>query len=133
MVERTLVRPPSSQLGPIAEADREARIAASPVAGKYDTAIDRVSAHEILLERAGQAARAAEEAEAREATMQAEAREYQRARRYSGGRVAQSSSRAGREGDSLGEAISTAVIKELRGTTGRRIVRGILGGLFRSR
>ncbi|WP_370283477.1 helicase HerA-like domain-containing protein [Pseudooceanicola sp.] len=133
MVERTLVRPPSSQLGPIAEADREARIAASPVAGKYDSAIDRVSAHEILLERAGQAARAAEEAEAREATMQAEAREYQRARRYSGGRVSQSSSRAGREGDSLGEAISTAVIKELRGTTGRRIVRGILGGLFRSR
>jgi hypothetical protein len=29
--------------------------------------------------------------------------------------------------------MSEAVIKELKGTTGRRIVRGILGGLFRNR
>ena len=44
MVERTLIRPPSSQLGPIAEGQRRDVIAASPVAGKYDKAVDRESA-----------------------------------------------------------------------------------------
>jgi hypothetical protein len=29
--------------------------------------------------------------------------------------------------------MSEAVIKELKGTTGRRLVRGILGGLFKGR
>jgi hypothetical protein len=29
--------------------------------------------------------------------------------------------------------MTEAVIKELKGTTGRRIVRGILGGLFKGR
>ena len=37
MVERTLVRPPSSRLGPILETERAALINASPSRGKYDT------------------------------------------------------------------------------------------------
>ena len=52
MVQRTLIRPPSSQLGPIDAAARAALMAASPMAGKYDTAIDRESAFEILSKRA---------------------------------------------------------------------------------
>ena len=35
--------------------------------------------------------------------------------------------------DSFGGAIAQVVLKELQGTTGRRIVRGILGTLFRGR
>ena len=44
--------------------------------------------------------------------------------------------RAGRLDDApgtFGSAMSEAVIKELKGTTGRRIVRGILGSLFKGR
>jgi uncharacterized protein len=37
MAERTLIRPPSSHLGPIADATRAALIGMSPLAGKYDT------------------------------------------------------------------------------------------------
>jgi DNA helicase HerA-like ATPase len=48
MVERTLVRPPSSRIGTISEEERKAVIAASPVGGIYDKAIDRESAFEIL-------------------------------------------------------------------------------------
>jgi hypothetical protein len=33
----------------------------------------------------------------------------------------------------MGDALTTAVVKELRGTTGRRLVRGILGTLFKGR
>jgi len=52
VVERTLIRPPSSRLGPITVGEREAIIAQSPLAGRYDEALDRPSAYEMLKERA---------------------------------------------------------------------------------
>ena len=38
-----------------------------------------------------------------------------------------------RADDSFGEAMGKMGMKELTGTTGRRMVRGILGGLFKGR
>lgn len=133
IVERTLIRPPSSQLGPITKAERKRVMGASPVAGKYDTTVDRRSAFEILKSRADAAARAAAEEEAREEEMSAREREYSAGRRYSGARVGRSTSKRLRQQPSFGEAMSKMVVKELTGTTGRRIVRGILGGLFKGR
>ncbi|MDJ0921978.1 MAG: DUF853 family protein [Henriciella sp.] len=60
IVQRTLIRPPSSRLGPATEAEREAEMQNSPVLGLYDEAIDRESAYEILLKREEEAAEAAE-------------------------------------------------------------------------
>ncbi len=135
IVERTLIRPPSSQLGPITAAERQAIMAASDMAGKYDETLDRKSAYEVLTQRAEQAAAAAQSAEE---TAEAEdaapmAREFNTARRYSGARVPRSTSRRYRQPDSIGSAMNEALIKELKGTTGRRIVRGILGSLFKGR
>ena len=59
MVERTFIRPPSGQLGPVTPAQRQATIAASPVAGKYETTIDRESAYEKLRVKAAANAPAA--------------------------------------------------------------------------
>ncbi|MFK7754227.1 MAG: helicase HerA-like domain-containing protein, partial [Sedimentitalea sp.] len=56
VVERTLIRPPSSQLGPISTTERAAVMAASDMAGKYDKPLDRRSAYEILRARADTAA-----------------------------------------------------------------------------
>ena len=56
VVERTLIRPPSSQLGPITPDERQGVVKASPLFGKYETPIDRRSAYEILSERAKAAA-----------------------------------------------------------------------------
>ncbi|MGE0719787.1 MAG: helicase HerA-like domain-containing protein, partial [Alphaproteobacteria bacterium] len=53
VVERALVRPPDSRLGPITPDERRAIIAASPVAGRYDAAVDRESAFEMLQGRLG--------------------------------------------------------------------------------
>lgn len=135
IVERTLIRPPSSKLGPVDAEVRKAVIDGSPIAGKYETVKDRESAYEILTRRAAEAAREAEEAEKAEAEAEEEEREFRSARRYSptGSRTTRSSSRSRKSPESLGEALGKAVIKELGGTTGRRIVRGILGGLFKSR
>ncbi|ATG39602.1 helicase HerA-like domain-containing protein [Phaeobacter piscinae] len=134
VVERTLIRPPSSQLGPITAAERAAFLQTSDMAGKYDQTSDRRSAYEILAERAAKAAAEAEAAEvAAEAAPEPMAREYNAGRRYSGSRVSRSSSRRMKPRDSFASAMSEAVIKELKGTTGRRLVRGILGGLFKGR
>lgn len=133
VAERTLIRPPSSQLGPITKAERQAVIDGSPIAGKYEHIIDRASAFEALTKRAEDAAKAAEEAEAKEEEMSVAQREYQSGRKYSGTKVTRSTSRATRKTTSIGAEISKVVIKELKGTTGRRIVRGILGGLFKGR
>jgi DNA helicase HerA-like ATPase len=137
VAQRTLIRPPSSKLGPIEASDRRALMATSPMGAKYDTAVDRESAHEILLKRADAAAKEAAAAEEAEAKAEEEEREFRNARRYDGGSSRSTSSRTSRsrssKDQSFGEAIGSAVIKELKGTTGRRIVRGILGTLFKSR
>ena len=55
-------------------------------------------------------------------------------RRYDGPVVGKSTSRAAPgQLQEFGTAVAGVVIKELKGTTGRRIVRGILGGLFKGR
>mmetsp|Transcript_23572 Transcript_23572/g.41688 ORF Transcript_23572/g.41688 Transcript_23572/m.41688 type:complete len:515 (+) Transcript_23572:49-1593(+) len=134
IVERTLIRPPSSQLGPITVQERQGVMAASDMAGKYDTTLDRKSAFEILKARADKAA--AEAAKAEEKAEEAETpmlREFNAARRYSAKGVTRSTSRPVRRGASFGEAMTKMVVKELTGTTGRRMVRGILGGLFKGR
>jgi hypothetical protein len=160
VVERTLIRPPSSRVGPISGAERASVMAGSLVAGKYDTSFDRLSAHEMLRERADRAADAAARAEQDAVRLEAEAarrseedkwrkeedkrlererraaeQEYARARRYdpTPRRTTPARRSTTREPDSLGEALGKAVMKELGGTTGKRIVRGILGGFFKSR
>jgi len=51
MVERTLVKPPNSRVGPITDAERKAVMNASPVRGEYDGTVERDSAYEILQKR----------------------------------------------------------------------------------
>ncbi len=66
MVQRTLIRPPASRLGPLTDAEREKLIAQSPLTGQYDKSVDRESAFEILKQRAEEAVKLEEEAERRE-------------------------------------------------------------------
>jgi DNA helicase HerA-like ATPase len=136
IVERTLIRPPSSQLGPITKAEHRDILAASDMSGKYDETLDRKSAFEILSKRAEAAAAEAEKAEEKaEEETQPALREFNAVRRFEGTRVARSTSRPTRKpkNDGLGAAVASVILKELKGTTGRRLVRGILGGLFKGR
>ncbi|PRY25938.1 hypothetical protein CLV78_10128 [Aliiruegeria haliotis] len=136
MAERTLIRPPSSQLGPLDTALRKAAIADSPVAGKYEDTRDRRSAHEILSERAAKAAAEAAEVEADEEEAPMAEREYRSARRYSGSRVGRSTSKPARRSsrsDSVGEAFAKSFARQLGTKSGQAVVRGILGGIFKGR
>ena len=109
---------------------------ASPLGTKYGETRDRDSAYEALSARAAAAASEAEVSEALEEAAPVAEREYRAARRYSGTRVGRSSARQG-PGAGLGAAdtaaLGTAIVKELKGTTGRRLVRGVMGGLFKGR
>ena len=134
MAERTLVRPPSSQLGPIDPAIRAQLMRASGLAATYDPAIDRDSAHERLRARAERAARDAAEVEDR---TEAEEREFARARRYDGddragetGARRTSPSRPTGRSDSIGTAFAKSFARQLGTKSGQAIVRGVLGSIF---
>lgn len=51
MVERVMIRPPSARIGTITPDERQAIMAASPVKGRYDSAVDSESAYEMLQQR----------------------------------------------------------------------------------
>ena len=133
MAERTLVRPPSSWLGPIEATERAAVVGASPVAGRYEATVDRESAAEILARRAEGAAEAAARAEAEEGAVEPREREHRTGRRYTGPGVGRSSSRVRRRGDGVGEAFAKSMARSIGNQAGRALVRGVLGGLFRGR
>ena len=109
MVGRTMMRPPSSRMGPIQLAERRKIIANSPVAGLYDEIIDRESAFEVLKKRA-----------ARQQQEEEKARPLPSNNR--------SSSRQG---------VTETAVKQLARTLARELgnslVRGILGSLRRGR
>jgi DNA helicase HerA-like ATPase len=107
IVERTLVRPPSSRLGPISAAERSALQQASPVAGKYERAADRESAYEILEQRAARAAQQADEEPERKETRRSSNRQ------------------------SVAEAAIKSVVRSVGTSLGHALVRGILGSLKR--
>lgn len=139
MAERTLVRPPNSQLGPIDGALRAQMIVASPMGRKYEDTVDRDSAYERLRGRAEVAARAAAEAEAAEARAAKDAaqrreedREFSRARRYDGGGAREPARRtSSSRSDSLGTTLAKSFVRQLGTKTGQAVVRGILGSMFK--
>jgi DNA helicase HerA-like ATPase len=135
IAERTLVRPPSSRLGPCEDAARAAAIAASPVAGKYDTVVDRDSAWEMLRKRAEDAARAAgataAEAERTKGGLQLDLNEFNHGSRYDGSRVEAPAKKtpSGRS-DSITETFAKSFARQLGSKSGQAIIRGVLGTLF---
>tara|TARA_R110002096_G_scaffold13376_6_gene47469 strand:+ start:474 stop:2057 length:1584 start_codon:yes stop_codon:yes gene_type:complete len=143
MVERTLVRPPSSQLGPIDPGQRAVVMAQSPVVGKYEAEVDRDSAYERLRARAEAAAHAAATAEAQQAQDAREEidsretdREFNSARRYSGNTPARKTAtrtRRSSRSDSIADAFAKSFARQLGTRGGQALVRGILGSLFKSR
>ncbi|MDO5657163.1 MAG: DUF853 family protein [Paracoccus sp. (in: a-proteobacteria)] len=146
VVQRTLIRPPFAQLGPITEAERAAILAASSLGLKYNKTLDRESAHEILDRRAAEAAAQAEQSGARDDDLWSmggeKSESLTRARRYDhgidglnipgGARSARSRSTKSNS-DSVIDAFSKTVAREIGRQGSRVILRGVLGGLYRGR
>jgi len=115
VVQRTLMRPPCSRMGPITKTERKEILRYSDMADKYDETIDRESAYEILAERAER--RAKEE----EKNRQREEREKSRS----------SSRRKPARRRSNRQSVGEAAFKTAARTLARELVRGVLGSLKR--
>ncbi|MEQ1950761.1 helicase HerA-like C-terminal domain-containing protein [Mesorhizobium sp. CN2-181] len=138
MVQRTLMRPPASRLGPIAPEERKKLILESPVAGQYDQAVDRESAFEMLQKKAAQAQQ--QEAEAQtggqggggwtlpdfggDSSQPAPQDRNQPASRQRAPAGPRPSNR-----QTVAEAAIKSVVRSVGSSLGRALVRGILGSL----
>ena len=151
MVERTLIRPPTSRVSPITEAERQAVRAASPIGTRYDMAVDRDSAAEVLERKAADASAVADEVEEQgvertRAAPRRTANVWERAGERAAGAAASSlGNKLGRQLSgrpsraSPAKAAAGSVASSVGTELGRmigvpglgRFARGLLGGLMR--
>ena len=146
VVQRTLIRPPSSRLGALTKKERQEVINMSPVGAQYDKTVDRESAYEILKKRAEEAAKREEEERLREDEEREENNGRTRRRTRSGFELpdfdrddrptkrSRSKSRSRRRRGSRGrqtvaEAAMKSAARSIATSLGRALVRGILGSL----
>ncbi|WP_419913284.1 helicase HerA-like C-terminal domain-containing protein [Hoeflea sp.] len=151
VVQRTLIRPPSSRLGPLKDNERRNTMDLSPVASLYDEDVDRNSAYEILKKRADDAAKAEEEQRRREEDDEEELQESRRwtlpgfgdpddddddddyddrgRKRSSRRKKRSSSSRSSYRRQTVAEAAMKSAARTVATSLGRALVRGILGSL----
>ncbi|HWH22410.1 MAG TPA: helicase HerA-like domain-containing protein [Allosphingosinicella sp.] len=138
-VERTLIRPPSSRLGPLSGQERLAVQSASSLTGKYDETADRESAEEILKARAEEAAAEAEAARSaaqQEKEAAAIARQQERERAAAAreqARIERERKRSRPVHEDLARQVGKAVQRQVANRVAGAIIRGVLGGLFRGR
>ena len=157
-VERTLIKPPSSRVGPITPQERGVMITTDAIGDKYDTLINRESAEEILAAKSGEAAAAAAAAKASDAAAKAAAaqakvdaqtakaqaqadaiaaREAARQQALADRQAAAAAREAAKPGladkmmQSAARSVASSVGRQVAGKLGGQLLRGILGGLFR--
>ncbi|NOT11723.1 MAG: DUF853 family protein [Methylococcaceae bacterium] len=113
-VEQILIRPPESQIGPITQQQREEMMNRSPFKDRYDQAVDRESAYELLKNRAAQ--------------QEQEAMDQQEAKQYAKTVASRAKTR-----DSAGDILLKSAARSIGSAVGRQIIRGVLGSLLGGR
>jgi len=116
VVQKTIIRPPRSRMGPITKRQRSELMKESLVQGIYDQRIDRHSAHEILAQRAEQLAEEQKTAD----VSKAQVKDLARARRGSRGRQRQT----------VTESFFKSAARAVGSQIGRQLIRGVMGSLF---
>ncbi|MFY9314389.1 MAG: helicase HerA-like C-terminal domain-containing protein [Burkholderiales bacterium] len=122
VTERAFVVPPGSQLGPIGAEERRKRIAASPIAGHYEKAVDRESAFEKLKGRTEEKVAASDE----------KVSAPQAPNVLSDILFGKTGPRGGRH-DGLVQTLAKSVTRTIGSSVGREIVRGVLGSILGKR
>ncbi|PAV46890.1 ATP-binding protein [Pseudomonas sp. HAR-UPW-AIA-41] len=109
MVQRVAIAPPQSRIGPLSEAERQALLRQSALQGRYEKAIDRESAYELLTARAQQGEEQQPQAAGAGSDLGAMAGELL--------------------GGFAGQVMKTAM-RQAANQLGRQLVRGVLGSLL---
>ena len=115
LVERTLIAPPRSRIGPVSAEERQDIISRSPLRGLYENEVDRESAFEMLKKRA-------EEME----TLRAETARHEAESPAAG----KARGRGGSQRQGVVEAFTKSVMRSIGSNLGRSIARGVLGSML---
>lgn len=115
IVERTFIRPPSSQIGPLSDAERAEIIRVSPLAGIYERQVNRESAYEMLHARATATQR----------------EEPARATANGPWGRAQTGANAGSPFGKVAGSVATSIIRSVGTQIGREIARGLFRSLLK--
>ena len=131
MVQRTLIRPPASRLGPVTPEERRKLINESPVAGLYDQAVDRESAFEMLQKKAAAAQQAQQEAQQANTGGGGGGWTIPGFGNDSGSQTPSGNAPRPRTSNrqTVTEAAIKSVVRSVGSSVGRALVRGILGSL----
>ncbi|VXB73246.1 conserved hypothetical protein [Pseudomonas sp. 8AS] len=116
MVQRVAIAPPQSRIGPLNEGERAALLRASPQAGRYDKAVDRESAYEMLMARAQQ--------------QSLEVPGEQPKAADKSGDTAGLGGMAGELLGSLASQVMKTAVRQAANQLGRQLVRGLMGSLL---
>ncbi len=114
MVRRVSIAPPQSRVGPLDDAERANLVSRSPLLGYYEKAFDRISAYEMLAERAEKQAQSAPEVPVAKS------------------KKAAANSASGGVADVLGGIagqVYKSTVRQAVNQISRQILRGILGSL----
>ena len=136
IVERGWVMPPASAFSAISPDERSALMANSIVAGVYDDMVDRDSAYEMLSRKVDEIAAQAEAAEAEAAAAkEAEILAKQQAKEQAAAEKAavREAERKAKQKEELVQTAAKTAIRALGSSTGKSIVRGLLGSIFGGR
>lgn len=132
IVERTYVVPPESRIGSATDAERAAVIARPHVKDKYETLIDRESAHEMLTKRAEVQVPTEEEAETvKKKTKETADQKEDDERGFDWGGVL-TGERVSKS-DSTLERVAKKAMQTFGSKIGRAILRGVLGTILGKR
>jgi len=123
IVQRTLIAPPRSRIGPASDEERARTLQQSPVAGDYDEAIDRESAYEMLAARV--------EKQAEQAEWQTQMEDAEKLRVKAQKEAARAARPRGRARQSIAEAAAKTFVRSISSRLATRVVRGLLGGVLR--
>ena len=122
-VEHTLIAPPRCRMGAITDAERMQVRNASPVGGKYDTAIDRDSAAEMLAQKAQVMADQAQAPVAR-------TRAQDEAEEGGFGQSVKDAVFGTKRRQGMIETAAKQTARTVGNQIGRQILRGIMGSIF---
>jgi DNA helicase HerA-like ATPase len=139
VTERALIVPPASQLGPVPDDVRARLLAASPIAGFYEKAVDRESAYEMLKGRAETPAQPERSPSWQRETAPPPRRVPPPEQRTDGGSLTSDilfgrrGPRGGKQSTGLIEAMANSAARSVGSQAGRALIRGVLGSLLGGR
>jgi uncharacterized protein len=144
-VERVLIAPPASRIGPLTDEERVQVMSRSPYKTIYEKMIDRESAYEILKGRIAteqqviekqkiqEKIREQQEKEFKEAQLRKQQEQLQKQQERQQEKEARQSERSSSRREGAVEAFAKSAARAVGSSVGRQIVRGILGSLLGGR